>query len=86
MTDHDDVVGRVTDAYLKKGFLVQMRGNNLPQGARRTEAIYRPDILVKDRDSDAGKSVVGATILADVCMQIEMERKQQRLKSMILLR
>lgn len=90
MSDHDDVVARISEAYEKKGFRVQTRGNNLPQGSRRVEAIYRPDLLVKNpsdgqiawivevETGDAGKSVIGAATLADICMGIEMERGRQR--------
>lgn len=70
MSDHDNAVARISAAYEKKGFRVQDRGNNLPYGSRRNEAIYRRDLLVKDpvshqivhtvevETSDAGKAVV----------------------------
>lgn len=88
MSDHDDVVARVARAYEKKGFQVQSKGNNLPQGSKRTEAIYRPDLLVRGRitgqilwiveveTSDAGKAVVGAAVLADICMGIEGQQER----------
>jgi hypothetical protein len=90
MSDHNDVVARISQAYVERGFRVQTKGNNLPQGSHRDEAIYRPDLLVRDRTdgqillivevetSDAGKSVVGAAVLADVCMGIEIEGERQR--------
>jgi hypothetical protein len=90
MSDHDVVVSRIKEAFQKKGFPVQTEGNNLPHGAKLTEAIYRPDMIVRSKGSDdvawivevetseAGKSVVGAAVLADVCMQIETERGRQR--------
>lgn len=61
----------------------------MPTGSSRSQAIYRPDILVKDEDgqiawivevetSDAGKAVAGAAILADICMEIEKTGPKQR--------
>jgi len=89
--DHDDVVARISAEYEKRGFQVHSRRNNLPSGSKRNEAIYRPDLLVKDsggqivrivevETSDAGKAVVGAAVLADVCMGIEMENGRQKRK------
>jgi len=91
MSDHDDVVAKISEAYEKRGFQVQNRRNNLPQGSRRVEAIYRPDLLVKSQSSgqiacivevetsaQAGKSIAGAAILADVCIEIEKERGRQQ--------
>jgi hypothetical protein len=92
MSPHDAVVTRIREAFEKKGFLVQIRGNNLPVDSDRSEAIYRPDLLVKRQSNkniawiievetgDPGKSVVGAAILADVCMEMEIERGQQHKK------
>jgi hypothetical protein len=74
MSDHDDAVARIAAAYEKRGFRVQSRGNNLPHGSKRDEAIYRPDLLIKDptsdqivrivevETSDAVKAVVGAAV------------------------
>ena len=90
MSDHDVVVGRIKTAFEEKGYRVQIRGNNLPQGSGRREAIYRPDMLVRSQvrpdilwiveveTGQAGKSVVGAAALADVCMQIETESGKQQ--------
>ena len=83
MSDHNDAVTRISQAFEEKGFVVQNRGNNLPRGSTRRTAIYRPDLLVRrDRNgpvrwivevetSEAGKSVVGAATLADTCMEID---------------
>jgi len=83
MSDQNDVVTRISRAFEEKGFVVQSRGNNLPRGSTRKTAIYRPDLLVrKERNgsvrwivevetSEAGKSVVGAATLADICMEID---------------
>jgi hypothetical protein len=90
LSDHEKVVARIAREYEKRGFQVQSRGNNLPQGSKRTGAIYRPDLLVRDsttgkilciveiETSDAGKAVVGATVLADICMEIEGKDQQER--------
>lgn len=68
----------------------------MPCGSKRNEAIYRPDLLVKDPAShqivhivevetgDAGKAVVGATVLADTCMEIELEKERQRQKPTLI--
>lgn len=92
MSDHDNAVARISAAYQKKGFRVQNRGNNLPYGSKRNDAIYRPDLLVKDPAShqivhmievetgDAGKAVVGAAVLADICMEMEIEKGRQQKK------
>jgi len=96
MSDHEVVVQRISDALSGRGFYVQIRGNNLPKGSRRTEAIYRPDLIVRskqDQDiiwlvevetSQAGKSVVGAMMLADICMEEEIKRGRQREKPGIM--
>ena len=90
MSDHDVVVNRIKEAFENKGFRVQIRGNNLPYGARQDEAIYRPDMLVKDHKngdivwivevetSQAGKAVVGAAALAEICMRIEKKEGRQK--------
>lgn len=78
MSNHDAVVAKVSNEFSKKGWRAQVQGNNLPTGSSRSQAIYRPDTLVKDEDgqiawivevetSDAGKAVAGAAILADIC-------------------
>jgi len=97
MSDHEAIVDKIKQAFQEKGFQVQVRGNNLPIGSIRAEAIYRPDMLVRSKGNDdiawiveietseAGKSVVGATVLADVCMQIETEKGQQRERPDLLL-
>lgn len=96
MIDHDNVVARISREYAKKGYRVQIRGNNLPTKSRRDEAIYRPDLLVRDsknneivwivevETSEPSKAVVGAILLADVCMEIEMQRGTQREKPRLL--
>lgn len=60
------------------------------------EAIYRPDLLVIDptngqivwivevETSDPGKSIVGAAVLADICMTIENEKGHQPTKPHLL--
>jgi len=96
ISDHNAAVAEIKEAFEKKGFQVQIRGNNLPQGSKQTEAIYRPDMLVRRRGnedvawiveveaSQAGKSVVGAAVLADVCMQIEKQQGRQKGKPDLL--
>ena len=80
MSDHNDVVARLVKQFEKKGFKVQTRNNNLPSSAKRDESIYRPDLIIRNRDdqiiylvevetSEGGKAVVGAAILADICMK-----------------
>ena len=80
MSDHNEVVGRISKQFEKKGFQVQTRENNLPTGAGRIDALYRPDIIVRNREgqivwlvevetSEGGKAVAGAAILADICME-----------------
>jgi len=83
MSDHNEVVARISRAFEEKGFVVQSRGNNFPRGSTRRRAIYRPDLLVRREKngpvrwivevetSEAGKPVVGAAILADICMEID---------------
>jgi hypothetical protein len=44
MSDHDNAASRISAAYEKKGFRVQSRGSNLLYGAKRNEAIYRPNM------------------------------------------
>jgi hypothetical protein len=77
MSGHEDVVRRISDAFSNRGFDVRSRGNNLPKNARRDEAIYRPDLIVRNSEGDIvwlvevetnqpGKSVVGAAMLADI--------------------
>jgi hypothetical protein len=92
MSDHEDVVQKIFNAFSRQGFTVQRRGNNLPKGSGRLNAIYRPDMMIRggeDQDiiwlvevetSQAGKSVVGAMVLADACMEKEIESGQQKEK------
>lgn len=96
MSEHEDVVKRVSNAFSNQGFHVQIRGNNLPKGSKRFEAIYRPDLIVRSKhDKDivwlvevetgrAGKSIVGAAILADICIEKEIKSRRQRKKSGIM--
>ena len=49
LSEHEAMVRRISEAYAKRGFVVQFRRNNLPSGARRDEAIYRPDLLVRGK-------------------------------------
>jgi len=96
LSDHDSVVARISAAYEKKGFRVKSRGNNLPYGSKRIDAIYRPDLLIKEpanhqivnivevETSEAGKTVVGAAVLADTCMQIEIEKGRQQEKPTLI--
>jgi hypothetical protein len=80
MSDHNEVVERISKHFEKKGFQVQTRENNLPTGGGRNDALYRPDIIVRNREdqivwlvevetSEGGKAVAGAAILADICME-----------------
>jgi hypothetical protein len=52
MSDHEAVVDKIKQALEEKGFQVQVRGNNLPIGSIRAEAIYRPDMLVRSKGND----------------------------------
>jgi hypothetical protein len=89
MSDHNAIVAKLSNEFRKKGWRIQVRGNNLPTGSRRSQVIYRPDILVRDEDgqiawivevetSDAGKAVAGTAILADICMGMEKTESKQR--------
>jgi len=80
LSDHETVVKRLAREFESKGYQVQTRENNLPSGAGRDGAIYRPDIIVRNSDgqiawlvevetSEGGKAVVGAAVLADICMR-----------------
>ena len=91
MSGHEDVVRRISDAFSNRGFDVRSRGNNLPENARRDEVIYRPDLIVRNSDGDIawlvevetnqpGKSVVGAAMLADICVEEEIKMRRQREK------
>jgi hypothetical protein len=85
MTDHRKTLVRVSETYRRRGFKVQVKGNNLPAESGRLGAIYQPDTLVRKgadgqivwiveiETSDAGKAVAGAAVLADVCMQVDMD-------------
>lgn len=96
MSEHEDVVKRISNAFSNQGFQVQIRGNNLPKGSKRFEAIYRPDLIVRSKHSKdivwlvevetsrAGKSIVGAAILADICIEKEIKSRRQRKKSAII--
>jgi hypothetical protein len=68
VSGHNAVVAKISNEFSKRGWRVQVQGNNLRTGSSRSQAIYRPDILVKDEDgqiawivevetSDAGKAV-----------------------------
>jgi len=93
-SNHEDAVARISREFQKKGYSVQTRGNNLPTKSRRSAAIYRPDLLVRKGDqlvwivevetSEAGKAVVGAAILADICMEIERQKGEQVAKPNLL--
>jgi len=73
-------VEKLAAQFEQKGLRAQTRENNLPIGANRDEAIYRPDVIVRNREneivwlvevetSEGGKAVAGAAILADICME-----------------
>jgi hypothetical protein len=93
MSVHNAVVDKISNGFRKGGWQVQVRGNNLPTKSihekLKLQAIYRPDILVKDEDDeivwivevetgDAGKAVAGAAILADIYMEMEKTVPTQR--------
>jgi len=50
MSDHDEGVERISKQFENKGFQVQTRENNLLVGAGRNDAIYRPDIIVRNSE------------------------------------
>jgi len=89
LIDHDNVVARIADEFANKGYKVQRTGNNLPTKSERDQTIYRPDLLVRDpknndilwivevETSEGSKAVVGAALLADICMEIEKNRDRQ---------
>jgi len=96
MSDHNEVVERISKQFEKKRFQVQTRENNLPAGAGRNDAIYRPDMIVWNSEgqivslvevetSEGGKAVAGAAILADICMENEMAKGLQNTKPNLLL-
>ena len=96
LSEHERMVARISEAYVKRGLVVQTRGNDLPYGSKREEAIYRPDLLVRDPNDmqilwivevetgEAGKAVVGAAILADICIEVEMRKGRQQIKPQLL--
>ena len=96
MSDHEDVIQRISAALSDRGYDVQTSGTNLPKGSGLAEAIYRPDLIVRSRKSEdiiwlvevetshAGKSVVGAVILADICIEEEMRKRRPREKAGII--
>lgn len=96
MTEHDETVASISKEFKRRGFRVHTRLNNLPTDATRSEAIYRPDILVSNpkdgqivwivevETSEAGKAVVGAAALADICMEKEMAKGLQKVKPKLL--
>jgi len=96
LSEHEEMVARISEAYAKRGLVVQTRGNNLPYGSKREEAIYRPDLLVRDPNDkqihwvvevetgEAGKAVVGAAILADICIEMETQKGHQQIKPNLL--
>ena len=90
MSDHNDIVEKLVQQFTKRGFKPQTKENNLPTGAGRNEAIYRPDIIVRNSDgeivwlvevetSEGGKAVAGAAILADITMQKMSVRNKPKL-------
>lgn len=90
MIEHDEAVANISKEFKRRGFRVHTRLNNLPTDATRSEAIYRPDILVRNskdnqivwivevETSEAGKAVVGAAVLADICMEKERAKGVQK--------
>lgn len=91
---HENAVARISREFEKKGYSVQNRQNNLPTKSPRSGTIYRPDLLVwkngqlvwivEVETSEAGKAVVGAAALADICVEIERQRGQQVVKPNLL--
>lgn len=95
MSRHDDVVKRI-EAEFTRVFMVSTRNSNLPKFngvAHRDKSIYRPDIILREKrngeithiieveTSKAGKSVVGAAILADYCIGDHMSRGEDNQSS-----
>jgi hypothetical protein len=90
LSDHNDIVEKLAQQFTKRGFKPQTKENNLPTGAGRDETIYRPDIIVRNSDgeiiwmvevetSEGGKAIVGAAVLADVCMDKMSVRNKPKL-------
>jgi hypothetical protein len=79
VSDHNEVVERIKRHFEKDGFDAQTRGNNLPVNSGRNGSIYRPDIIVRKNGQivwlvevetgEGGKSLAGAAVLADACME-----------------
>ena len=95
MSRHDDVVKRIETEFAD-AFRVSTRNNNLPKFngvAHRDKSVYRPDIIFRDKrngeityiieveTSKAGKSVVGAAILADYCIADHISRGENNQSS-----
>lgn len=89
---HPKIVRDFVDKFEKKFYKVTSAKNNLPimENGRPTQkdSIYRPDILVYDKNlnithileietKDGGKSMIGAIFLADACMTKHIEQKIQ---------
>ena len=95
MSRHDDVVKRI-EAEFARAFRVSTRNNNLPKFngvAHRGKSIYRPDIIFRGKSngeithiievetSKAGKSVVGAAVLANYCIGDHISRRKDNQSS-----
>lgn len=91
MSRHNDMVRRIESKFADISG-VSIRNNNLPKlkgKAHREKSVYRPDIIFRDKSSGeithiievetsrAGKSVVGAAILADYCIGEHMKSGEQ---------
>ena len=88
--EHEEAVLEISERF-KDSYEVSTRGNNLPRPLR-DEAVYRPDIIVRDNETKeimyivevetsdkSGKSLVGSTILADYCVGVESPKNKPTL-------
>ena len=88
--EHEEAVLEISESF-KDSYKVSTRRNNLPRPLR-DEAVYRPDIIVRDNETKeimyiievetsdkSGKSIVGATILADYCVGVESPKTKPTL-------
>jgi hypothetical protein len=43
LSEHEQMVARISEAFAKRELVVQTRGNDMPYGFKGGEAIYWPD-------------------------------------------
>ncbi len=97
-TKHKDAQNELAEKFRKKlgdEDKVSTKGNNLPISPQkgkptRKEAVYRPDIIVRDNEENiryivevetsdrGGKTVAGAAILADYCIDKHMQSSNNK--------